>query len=35
MDPEKNGEEARRWLVRSANAGYDAARDMLSDLEDD
>ncbi len=34
-DPEKNGEEARRWLVRSANAGYDAAYDMLSDLEDD
>lgn len=33
-DPEKNKDEAIDWLVRSSNAGYDAAADMLSDLED-
>ena len=32
---EKNKDEALTWLRRSANAGYDAAYDMLSDLEDD
>ena len=34
-DNEKNKDEALEWLKRSANAGYDAAYDMLSDLEDD
>ena len=34
-DNEKNKDEALKWLRRSANAGYDAAYDMLSDLEDD
>ncbi len=34
-DYEKNKDEAIRWLKRSANAGYDTAYDMLSDLEDD
>ncbi|MBR6364890.1 MAG: sel1 repeat family protein [Lachnospiraceae bacterium] len=34
-DFEKNKDEAVRWLKRSANAGYDTAYDMLSDLEDD
>lgn len=33
-DFEKNKEEAKKWLVRSSNAGYGAAHDMLSDLED-
>ena len=33
-DYEKNKDEAIRWLKRSANAGYDTAYDMLSDLED-
>ena len=32
-DFEKNKDEAVRWLTRSANAGYGAARDMLSDLD--
>ena len=27
--------EALSWLRRSANAGYDAAYDMLSDMEDE
>ncbi len=31
-DYEKNRDEAIRWLKRSANAGYDTAYDMLSDL---
>lgn len=30
----KNRDEAVRWLRRSANAGYDTAYDMLSDLEE-
>jgi TPR repeat protein len=30
----KNKDEAKRWLRRSADAGYDAAYDMLSDLKD-
>ena len=34
-DFEKNKDEAIRWLKRSANAGYDAADDMLSDLENE
>ena len=34
-DFERNKAEAMDWLRRSANAGYDAAHDMLSDLEDD
>lgn len=34
-DRENNLKEARNWLVRSANAGYDTARDMLGDLDDD
>ncbi len=34
-DFEKNKNEAMGWLRRSANAGYDAAYDMLSDLEED
>ena len=34
-DFEKNKDEAIRWLKRSANAAYDAADDMLSDLEDE
>ncbi|MBR6018865.1 MAG: sel1 repeat family protein [Lachnospiraceae bacterium] len=34
-DEEKNREEAINWLKRSANAGYDTAYDMLSDLDDD
>ena len=34
-DYEKNKDEAMGWLVRSSNAGYDAAADMLSDLEDE
>ncbi|MCR5693507.1 MAG: sel1 repeat family protein [Clostridia bacterium] len=33
-DFEKNKDEALAWLRRSANAGYDAACDMLSDLEE-
>ena len=33
-DPEKNREEAVKWMKRSANAGYDAACDALSDFED-
>ncbi|MBP5311523.1 MAG: sel1 repeat family protein [Clostridia bacterium] len=33
-DFEKNKDEALAWLRRSANAGYDAASDMLSDLEE-
>ena len=33
-DLEKNKKEAVGWLRRSANAGYDTAYDMLSDLED-
>ena len=33
-DFEKNLEEAKGWLRRSSNAGYGAAYDMLSDLED-
>lgn len=32
-DYKKNKDEATGWLRRSANAGYDAAYDMLSDLE--
>ena len=34
-DAEGNRKEAIEWLVRSSNAGYDTARDMLSDLEDE
>ena len=34
-DFEKNRDEAVRWLIRSSNAGYDAAADMLSDLRDE
>ncbi|MBO6060965.1 MAG: sel1 repeat family protein [Clostridia bacterium] len=34
-DSEGNFEEAKAWLVRSANAGYGAAEDMLSDLDDE
>ena len=34
-DKEKNKDEALSWLRRSANAGYDAAYDMLSDMEDE
>jgi len=34
-DSEKNRDEAMGWLRRSANAGYDAAYDMLSDFEDE
>ncbi|MCR4749533.1 MAG: hypothetical protein K5877_07095 [Lachnospiraceae bacterium] len=34
-DKEKNKTEALTWLKRSANAGYDAAYDMLSDMEDE
>ncbi len=33
-DYDKNKDEAIAWLVRSANAGYDAAADMLSDVRD-
>ncbi len=33
-DFEKNKGEAIGWLRRSADAGYDAAYDMLSDLKD-
>ena len=33
-DFEKNREEAIKWLKRSSDAGYGAAYDMLSDLED-
>ena len=33
-DEEKNKKEAIQWLVKSSNAGYDAATDMLSDIED-
>ena len=33
-DFEKNKDEAIGWLRRSANAGYDAAYDMLSDMEE-
>ena len=33
-DFENNKEEAIRWLRKSANAGYGAAHDMLTDLED-
>ena len=32
-DFEKNRDEAIKWLKRSANAGYGAAYDMLSDLK--
>ena len=32
-DFEKNRDEAMEWLRRSANAGYDTAYDMLSDLK--
>ena len=32
-DYEKNKDEAVKWLKRSANAGYDTAYDMLSDLK--
>ena len=35
QDKEKNKDEAISWLRRSANAGYDAAYDMLPDLEDE
>ena len=28
-----NKKEAVRWLVKSSNAGYDAAHDLLSDLD--
>ena len=31
-DFEKNKDEAIEWLKRSANAGYDTAYDMLSDV---
>lgn len=34
-DFEGNKAEARAWLVRSSNAGYEAAHDMLSDLDDE
>lgn len=34
-DPENNKAEAIKWLKRSANAGYETAYDMLSDIEDD
>ena len=34
-DKEKNKDEAISWLRRSANAGYDAAYDMLPDLEEE
>ena len=34
-DYEKNKDEAMNWLRRSANAGYDTAYDMLSDLKDE
>ena len=34
-DPEGNLEEAKQWLVRSANAGYETARDMLSEFDDE
>lgn len=34
-DFEKNKDEAIGWLRRSANAGYDTAYDMLSDLIND
>ena len=34
-DFDKNRDEAIGWLVRSANAGYDAAYDTLSDLENE
>ena len=33
-DAENNKEEALGWLRKSANAGYGAAEDMLSDVED-
>ena len=33
-DAENNKEEALDWLRKSADAGYGAAEDMLSDLED-
>ena len=33
-DHEKNKDEAIGWLRRSANAGYGAAEDMLSEFED-
>ena len=33
-DYDKNKDEAVNWLRRSANAGYDAAYDMLSDLKE-
>ncbi len=33
-DEEKNREEAIQWLVKSSDAGYGAATDMLSDFED-
>ena len=33
-DFEQNRDEAIRWLKRSSNAGYGAAYDMLSDLEE-
>ena len=34
-DKKTNKDEALTWLRRSANAGYDAAYDMLPDLEDE
>ena len=34
-DKEMNKDEAISWLRRSANAGYDAAYDMLPDLEEE
>lgn len=34
-DPEGNLEEAKGWLIRSANAGYGAARDLISEFEDE
>ncbi len=33
-DFDKNRDEAVGWLARSADAGYGAAQDMLSDLEE-
>ena len=34
-DENKNRDEAINWLVKSANAGYGAAADMLSEFEDE
>lgn len=33
-DFKKNKKEAVEWLIKSSEAGYDAAGDMLSDLKD-